>query len=528
MVLAHTVFAGLMALFIGTGIRGIDLGPAFDEGHIIDALRLSFKHRYYFPSLFWYPTFCYYLTMTGALATFFWECFTQPYSWPALEEIVLRHGFLLRMRSVFLVISSLSLCWVYLLVRRWRRSWPEALLAAALTGLSWELAYHSRFLTTDASMVQFVVLTLLLLTGARDTDQDGAWKRWMDFAAMAGGLATGTKYNAVLVIVPILLTVHFKRPSPAGGAGKLACRLVLIFAAVYLLTTPGTFLRPVEFFQDLKRLYWENGFTYFLGLNGYTTRDAAEHFYLMSAYLSLVIFSKSAGAAFLLFLAAALGVFLIFREDKKNALVFFAFPVLTLILFGFQRYMWARRLLVLYPFLAIAAARGICYLYAKMSRAPVRRSFLVCAVALIIAFNAFWLVYAAESIARKVTADPVAQLAGYLDRYSSVPFAISKKMAAELKRYDGKARPNLENIKSRDVRAAILHSSEISLRWEESNYLANRFDYTWTWFGPYEVNFNYYPNWIGEPRVVVMPVRYARSLNLRWEKAGKKTPLPAR
>jgi hypothetical protein len=37
---------------------------------------------------------------------------------------------------------------------------------------------------------------------------------------------------------------------------------------------------------------------------------------------------------------------------------------------------------------------------------------------------------------------------------------------------------------------------------------------TTRWFGPMEVNFDYYPTWQGDERIVVMPLARARALGL--------------
>ena len=47
-----------------------------------------------------------------------------------------------------------------------------------------------------------------------------------------------------------------------------------------------------------------------------------------------------------------------------------------------------------------------------------------------------------------------------------------------------------------------------------NNWTANRFNYTVRWFGPYEVNFNYYPSWIGNDRIIVMPIESALRLDI--------------
>ena len=53
------------------------------------------------------------------------------------------HPLTLRIRSIFLLISAISMLWIYLGVGLWRKNWITALLAASFMGLSWEMAYHA-------------------------------------------------------------------------------------------------------------------------------------------------------------------------------------------------------------------------------------------------------------------------------------------------------------------------------------------------------------------------------------------------
>lgn len=72
-------------------------------------------------------------------------------------------GYLFQVRSVFLVVSALEIVWVYLAGWVLTRRWWQATLAAAIFGLSWELAYHARWMTNDCLLAQFSALCLLLL-----------------------------------------------------------------------------------------------------------------------------------------------------------------------------------------------------------------------------------------------------------------------------------------------------------------------------------------------------------------------------
>src|SRR5205814_4464600 len=54
------------------------------------------------------------------------------------------HAYLLRLRAAYLLITSLTLVWVYLLVLQRCGLWVQALFAASLLGCSWEVAYHLR------------------------------------------------------------------------------------------------------------------------------------------------------------------------------------------------------------------------------------------------------------------------------------------------------------------------------------------------------------------------------------------------
>ncbi len=61
-----------------------------------------------------------------------------------------------------------------------------------------------------------------------------------------------------------------------------------------------------------------------------------------------------------------------------------------------------------------------------------------------------------------------------------------------------------------DADAALFLASEGMRPWT-----ANRRRLVDRWFGPHEVNFNYYPTWQGDDRILLMPMDKARRLNVQ-------------
>ena len=112
--------------------------------------------------------------------------------------------YILNVRTISLTISLFSIFWVYLAVWNWRRSWTESLLAASLLGLSWEMAYHARWFVPDSMMMQFAALMLMFLSYAHRSSHPGAW---LKCAAVAVGLACGTKYTGGILLVPLMISV---------------------------------------------------------------------------------------------------------------------------------------------------------------------------------------------------------------------------------------------------------------------------------------------------------------------------------
>ena len=228
--------------------------------------------------------------------------------------------YLLQARSVFLVVSALGIVWVYLAGWVLTGRWWQATLAAAILGLSWEMAYHARWLANDCLLAQFSALCLLLLVLHNRRGQAG----WLWAAAIAAGLATGTKYQGALLVGPVMLCALLRTPATLWQRAASVVAVGALSVASYLVTTPGTVLDPIAFADGLALVEKQ----YSTGHGGYTIAAGFPHLGLLLRYLAFDLFSPYAPVAVLFFASAVVGGVLCWREDRRLAAPLIGFPVL--------------------------------------------------------------------------------------------------------------------------------------------------------------------------------------------------------
>ena len=488
----------LIGLLVWTGLRGVDFGYHWDEQPAqIDPVAWSIRHSTLLPNSYIYPSVNHWLNLIGVLPWLgraLWTGVTAEEFTAALLIAPKSPDYLLVLRSIRIVVASLAPLWTYLAVLAWRRSRREALLAACFLGLSWEIAYHARWVAPDAVVMQFGALTLLFSILAVVRPEQARWRR---LAAVAAALATGTKYPAGLLILPVLVASVYTRPGertlPSGL--RVTYEVVLLFAGTFLLTTPGALLQPREFLRDLGILRtW-----YGQGHHGYTVDGGIPHLGLMLEYVGLVLMSPYVPVAAALTLGAIAGTLVIWKESRRLAAVLVLFPVVYVAYFATQGVMIVRNLLVLAPFLALLAGRGATEGVMRIPWRVAQRIFAGVVIIAILA-NGAWLVYAAETIHSRKADRPVAALSTYMGARTDKSFLVSPRVAADLGRI-GKVIPS--NASMAPVRADLVavyaFEAMPNLEWP-----ANIRGLTVRTFGPLEANFDYYPTWEGNDRIVVM------------------------
>lgn len=485
----------LLVLFLWTGLRGLDFGFHWDEPYHLETLVSTLERRVPLPEKYLYPQVSYWLTVLALLPDLPHALIAAPPVPEYLAAAVAGDRFLLRTRALFLIVSGLSLLFVYGMVRASSGGRLEALLAAALLGTSWEIAYHARWVAPDVILVTFACAALWGALRGRTQAQSSSW---LVVAAIAAGLATGTKWTAGLLVLPVVLAAHERfagRPLPQRL--RVALGLCAVAAASYLVSTPGTFLDSATMLESLRT----QNEVYGSGHLGHTVAPGAEHLLRVAEYLALAVPSAYGPIAMTLTGFALIGTIAIVRASPRLGLLLLSFPVTYLAFFAAYPTMLARNYLVLVPFFAVACAHGVI----TASRAAPAASLRVAVLGLVGAFllvDAAWLVRAAESIREATPARNVSELARFIDSRPEVRFAASSRVHADFVDL-GQVRPN--------VVAAPLDEVGYVVFWAGEDYarlvgLAPRFGLMTTWFGPFEVNLDYYPSWLGEDRILVMHV----------------------
>lgn len=497
--------AALFGLFVVTELRGVDFGEHWDEfeWHVepvrqMVASGVFLPHRYIYPSLTkWLGILP---TVPAALQTAAATPGDPRAIHAAMSRVVDAPDYKLSMRRVFIVASALAIVWTFLAARAFGRSRWESVAAAAALGLSWEFACHARWITNDCVLTQFAALTLFLLGTFARTRRPG----WLYAAAVAVGLATGAKYPGVLLLLPVLATSAAMRP--ARGLGAHAARLVALSAVAfgaYLLTTPGTMIEPFTFIEDGQMIS-----TIYQGTHhGYTVTGPLQHLRVALSYLAFAFFSPYTPIAVGLFAAAIVGAVAWSRGERYGLAVLVGFPTAYLLFFcGKYTIAVVRNYLIVAPFLAILAARGLGVVAARLGR---RRALLGLAPVLGAAavLNAAWLVRAGESIR---TADPkveVRDAVAWIAGHARTRVRISDRVRA-LAREQGLRLP--ANVTDGPKADAVVFFAQADgppgERWTTNDPWLTR-----AVFGPREVNFNWYSSWGGRDRVVVMTNEKAKA-----------------
>jgi hypothetical protein len=479
-----------LSFLILTALPGIDFGDHPDEvGSQIWPATRTIETGVALPQNYRYPDVDYRLTLAvlapDALTGLVHEIRGRDGAlFTALHSAVRSHEFHLRVRTVFLALAALSTVWVYLQVLAWGRHWAEALLAAALLGLSWEVSYHARWIAPDAVMMQFGALVML---GATLAVRRPGSRGWLVLAAVAVGLACGTKYPGGALLLPVLVAASLSHAFGAGVRGRIRALLVvgLVSGLTFLLTTPGALLESAKFAQDVLGEMWH----YQSGHRGHTVEPGLDHLGRIVVYLTQVLFSHYPPIAVAVFLASLVGAYALCRESRVLALAYLLFPVAFLLFMSSQRVMFVRNLLVVAPFLALLAARGFGFAWEQVHSRLVRVGIGAAATTICLA-NAAWLSEAASTFSSPPDRF-VREVAAYIEARPTTRFLASDRVWAELRIARPEPFPNLTRDPAAIVDQAIFHASETAAY--RGEWPANRPGLTLATFGPQSVNLSYYP-----------------------------------
>ena len=519
-------------ILVSTGLWGIDYGFHVDErSKHLKYLAQMVETCTLIPENYMYPGVIYWIGLGALTPDAAAVLLDKPDGWRSdhLAAIVDTDEFQIRARAAALIIASLASVWVYALVFLWRRSRIEALLASCFLACSWEYAYHARFYATDSLMAQFAALSLLCVVYGYLQRS----KSWLLAAAIVAGVATGTKYPAGIGLLPVLLACFWLRDRTTFLASlKSIAQPILAFGIAYLVTTPGTILRPTYFAHWV---HYVMG-VYKEGWYNYTVDGPGDHCWKLAIYFSRVFFSFYQPLALAAFVFSVLGTLFVLRKDGRAGLLFLVLPVAYFVYFSTRNAMLVRNMLVIGPPLAILAARGVIWLVELLRHSlnerkkPTTANLVTWGIAVPVAglllINTAWLAYAADNVTKRVGKGGLAN-----------PTSYGILMRGQHEYYLHDAARYIESIQpqsvalSPQVRRAMLKLELITAETpvvdpSQADYILffhREGIHRRSWpthlprlfakqFGPLERNMNYYPSHQGDDRPLLIRRELAEEL----------------
>lgn len=325
--LSLILLLALFGLSFAFGALGIDFGQHWDQRKIVRTATETYETGILLPGWYNYPSLSYKLVMLASLPDAAAVVLSERGIAPQLvdfeyaaegvlsisekvQEILNSSAFPLRARLFFLFVTLLTGFWTYALARQLGAARWTALLSAALLFSSWEFAYHARWIAPDGLLTQFGVLTILLVMLSLSAD---GYKRlvWLFLSAVAAGLTCGAKYYGGMFLLPVFLAAFaYVRQQKLSyrELALLGIGLMVVFAATFILSTPGALVEPMRFYEGVSFEVYH----YSNGHFGYTVQAGIEHFTRYMTYLIFAGFSPYAPLALSVFLLAMVGV------DRKS------------------------------------------------------------------------------------------------------------------------------------------------------------------------------------------------------------------
>jgi hypothetical protein len=356
---------------------------------------------------------------------------------------------------------------------------------------------------------------MLLVMTSRRRSRPG---RWLLLAAVTAGLGAGTKYPGALLLTPVLIGGWLAWHAPhrlTPVVGRLAGLAGVAFAT-FVATTPALVLAPGDVLDGMVTEIHH----YAYGHYGHTVHPGLGHLLRMGLYLGTALFSWYGPIALFLGILCLAGTWAL-RKDPRTAALLLSFPAVYVLYFASQHAMVVRNLLVVAPFLAILAAHGAASLWHRVDsegRAGAQRRVAKAArvaVATLLAgtllVDAGWLWHAATTIRERKSDRFVREALSYVQAHGATTFYLSPRVRTHFALVGARSLPNV-TADAAGAEHVVFYAHEGVRRYQD--WRANRLHLTERWFGPYEVNFNVYPNWWGDDRIVVMSMAKAKHLGL--------------
>lgn len=482
-IIITSIFA---AVFLWCAISTVRFGRHWDEWKIIEGVQATITSGVVLPAGYNWPSLTYLIALFTSFANLptVVEAGSVAAAKGQLADIVGSPQFTYQLRVVFAVLTASTGLFAVLAARAIGTSWLAASIGGAVVLSSFQVLYHSRWIAPDSLVMLACAMTLAAaLQAARD-------RRPLPLllAAVAAGIATAAKYpGGCLLVLPLIVAAR-------GPAALARLTIVLaLFAATYLMITPGTIVDSARFVEDV---LFEIGHYSRLGHGGYTVEAGWPHLAGILNFIAFRLASPHPIVSVLVLTAAVAGGAVAWRVNRYTAVLLIAVPVLYIVYMATNRVLIVRNLLILVPFVAVLVAVALDRLARLFPSVTVRVAIPVVA-AMLLALNWPIFLHAASSMHDLDAESWRRSIATYVAAHPDRRFAVSPRVAALLfERGEARSAVTVYPPERSDAYIYVLgeHHARIANRQNTYRVVA----------GPDDVDLDYYPTWLGLERIVVV------------------------
>lgn len=344
---------------IGFGLPNTECRP--DETIIINFAMEFGKcdlnpHFFDYPTFYMYILFCFYILYF--LIGMAFGRYNSLYDFIAEYSVSPDNFYLLN--RFLVVILGVATVFVLYKVASYLFNKKTAVISSLFLSLAYLHVRNSHFGKVDIPATFFIMCSMafIIKSYGQSTLKNYLW------AGVLAGLATSVKYNAVILLFPMLVVHHFNVFNKKYKIAKIfADKRILFFiiagASAFFISSPFILLDFRQFVSDFSRVL--NVVPHSFGID------------LGWGWWYHFRFSLFYGLGWSLLLASLLGVFVVMRINIRKAAILCSFPVIHYILFGAFRTVFLRYMIPVIPFLCITAAVFVVYIADKISIRKIAR-----------------------------------------------------------------------------------------------------------------------------------------------------------
>ena len=226
------------------------------------------------------------------------------------------------------------------------------------------------------------------------------------------------------------------------------------------------------------------------------------HLFLMLVYFVTESFSLSMLISIFFSIFTFLGAFAIYKESKQKFFLLIVAPLFLVLFFSRMGILFVRNILVAIPVLAIFSARGIFYLFERFDSKKLKIAFSFLIIALVL-INIGLLAYADYTVASRNSGLTIQRFGNFIRNHADDNFVVSAELYNELSK---QGFGELKNVHLEHIEDATYYADFYleCCKLGPGRWPVNKPNIAPKIIGPIDINYDYYSQWLGSERIVIM------------------------